>query len=107
LQQAVFRGSRARARQSPIAAPPARGSAEPSQPDSLRTIAVIIATGRRCRIGKESLAYLLPVVLDREVEVVVRGLAPGEVEQALTNLGECVPVPAFCSCFPNLGCLDS
>jgi hypothetical protein len=38
------------------------------------------------------LAYLLPVVLDREVEVVVRGLAPGEAEQALAEAGECVPV---------------
>jgi hypothetical protein len=38
------------------------------------------------------LAYLLPVVLDRVTEVVVRGLAPGEVEQALAETGECVPV---------------
>jgi hypothetical protein len=38
------------------------------------------------------LAHLLPVVLDREVEVVVRGLGPGEVEQALAETGKRVAV---------------
>jgi hypothetical protein len=44
------------------------------------------------------LAYLLPVVLDREVEVVVHGLAPGEVEQALVETGECIAVPLAFVC---------
>jgi hypothetical protein len=38
------------------------------------------------------LAYLLPVVLDRAVQVVVRGLAPGEVEQAISEACDRVPV---------------
>lgn len=38
------------------------------------------------------MAYLAPVVLDGEIEVVVRGLAPGEVELALAEAGDCVPV---------------
>ena len=38
------------------------------------------------------MAYLLPVVLDRVTEVVVRDLGPGDVEQALAEAGKCVPM---------------
>lgn len=44
------------------------------------------------------MAHLLPVVLDREVEVVVGGLGPGEVEQAFAEACDRVPVALTLVC---------